>query len=248
MKPSIRTWLVTLAAIAGIALTLSLGRWQLARADQKLAIEAALRERQAAPVLSARELAALDDFGPQLHRRVQLRGRWLAAATVYLDNRQMHGRPGFYVVTPLQLADAARVVIVQRGWIPRDFEDRTRLVPVQTPDGIVEIEGRVANLPSALLTLGAEAKAPVSGGSSRIRQNLDLDELRAQTRADLPAGSVVQTDPASDGLQRDWPEIGSGVDKHYGYAFQWFGLSALIATLYVWFQILVPRRRRARRN
>ena len=98
------------------------------------------------------------------------------------------------------------------------------------------------------MTLGAEAKAPVSGGSSRIRQNLDLDELRAQTRADLPAGSVVQTDPASDGLQRDWPEIGSGVDKHYGYAFQWFGLSALIATLYVWFQILVPRRRRARRN
>ena len=147
MKPSIRTWLVTLAAIAGIALTLSLGRWQLARADQKLAIEAALRERQAAPVLSARELAALDDFGPQLHRRVQLRGRWLATATVYLDNRQMHGRPGFYVVTPLQLADAARVVIVQRGWIPRDFEDRTRLAPVQTPDGIVEIEGRVANLP-----------------------------------------------------------------------------------------------------
>lgn len=246
MKSSVRVGLVTLAAIAGIAVTVSLGRWQLARADQKLAIEAALRERQAAPALSGRDLAVLDDFGSLLHRRVQLRGRWLASATVYLDNRQMHGRPGFYVITPLQLADAPRVVLVQRGWIPRDFEDRTRLAPVLTPQGEVEIEGRVANMPSALLALGGEAKAALSGGSSRIRQNLDLDELRAQTRADLPAGSVVQTGPASEGLQREWPEIGSGVEKHYGYAFQWFGLSALIATLYVWFQIIVPRRRRAR--
>ena len=32
--------------------------------------------------------------------------------------------------------------------------------------------------------------------------------------------------------------VGAGVDKHYGYAFQWFGLCGLIALLYVWFQIV----------
>jgi surfeit locus 1 family protein len=31
------------------------------------------------------------------------------------------------------------------------------------------------------------------------------------------------------------------VGKHHGYAFQWFALSALIAGLYVWFQLLRPR-------
>lgn len=50
--------------------------------------------------------------------------------------------------------------------------------------------------------------------------------------------SVLQTGPASEGMQREWPVIGAGVDKHYGYAFQWFGLSSLIALLYVWFQLV----------
>jgi surfeit locus 1 family protein len=50
-------------------------------------------------------------------------------------------------------------------------------------------------------------------------------------------------------MQRDWPAVSSGVDKHYGYAFQWFGLCGLIALLYVWFQIvrrfIRPRRERS---
>jgi surfeit locus 1 family protein len=50
--------------------------------------------------------------------------------------------------------------------------------------------------------------------------------------------SVQQTDTLRDGLQRDWQRPAAGVDKHYGYAFQWFGLSALIALLYVWFQLV----------
>jgi surfeit locus 1 family protein len=58
---------------------------------------------------------------------------------------------------------------------------------------------------------------------------------------------VQQTGARSEGLLREWPVLGSGVDKHYGYAFQWFALSGLIAILYVWFQIvrrfIFPRRR-----
>jgi surfeit locus 1 family protein len=47
--------------------------------------------------------------------------------------------------------------------------------------------------------------------------------------------SVQQLGAPSEGLLREWPVIASGVDKHYGYAFQWFALSALIAGLFVWF-------------
>jgi hypothetical protein len=43
---------------------------------------------------------------------------------------------------------------------------------------------------------------------------------------------------ASEGLLRDWPQINAGVQKHYGYAFQWFGLSVLVVLLYVWFQLV----------
>jgi surfeit locus 1 family protein len=45
-------------------------------------------------------------------------------------------------------------------------------------------------------------------------------------------------------LLRQWPTSFPDVHKHYGYAFQWFGLTALVVVLYVWFQIIAPRRRR----
>ena len=63
--------------------------------------------------------------------------------------------------------------------------------------------------------------------------------------------AVVQEDdtaaPASpsDGLLRQWPQPATGVDKHHGYAFQWFALCALIIGLYVWFQLIRPARQRA---
>jgi surfeit locus 1 family protein len=54
---------------------------------------------------------------------------------------------------------------------------------------------------------------------------------------------VQQTGAASEGLLRQWPQAGSGAEKNYGYAFQWWAIAVLIAILYVWFQFVLPRRR-----
>ena len=226
-----RFWVITLAALAGIAVTASLGRWQLQRAAQKEAIEVAIRQQQALPVLDGLSLQSGDDPA-LLHRRVLLHGRWLPRFTVYLDNRQMFGRPGFFVLTPLEMAPG-RVVLVQRGWIPRDFEDRTRLQPVTTPAGVVEVTARIAAPPSRLYDFAAAEQ-----GDSPIRQNLDLHAFRRDTGLPLAPLTAMQTGAASEGLQREWPPVTSGVERHHGYAFQWFGLAALIVFLYAWFQFL----------
>lgn len=252
MKPSdssdfslgLRFWLITLAALATMAVTASLGRWQLSRAAQKESLQATIDARQAMAAATLAQLlatagapadAAAADGPDIIHRQAQLRGRWVAQHTVFLDNRQMQGRPGFFVVTPLLLEGAQAAVLVQRGWVPRDFQERTRLPDVATPDGPVQVTGRIAAPPSRMYELGA---AGVAEGSSRIRQNLDLSAYAAQTGLPLLPLSVLQTGNTSDGLRRDWPVIDSGVDKHYGYAFQWFGLCGLVAILYVWFQIV----------
>ena len=236
----LRFWLITLAALVGMAVTASLGRWQLSRAAQKQALQAALDERGRQPAIDGASLlsgAAAADGEALVHRAVVLQGRWLPAHTVYLDNRQMQGRPGFFVVTPLALAAPhGGVVLVQRGWAPRNFQDRLQLPQVETPEGTqVRVEGRVAPAPSRLYEFrGADSVQ----GSSRIRQNLDLAAFRTETGLALANLTVLQTGPASEGLQRDWPVVGAGVDKHYGYAFQWFGLCGLMALLYVWFQLV----------
>jgi surfeit locus 1 family protein len=231
-----RFWLITLAAGLALMTTLSLGRWQLSRAAEKEALHAALEQERARPELSQREwLQAVRDGQTLLHRSVNLKGVWLPQFNVYLDNRQMKGRPGFFVLTPLALSGERGVVLVQRGWVPRDFVDRTRLSEVPTPQGEVMVRARVATVPAKLLELGAAGAAE---GSSRIRQNLDWDAFRQETGLPLLAGSMVQIDPNADGLSRDWFEPATGSEKHYGYAFQWFGLAGLIALLYVWFQIV----------
>ncbi|RZI75978.1 MAG: SURF1 family protein, partial [Variovorax sp.] len=128
-----RFWLVTIAAAITLTATASLGRWQLSRAAQKEALQADIALQQARPPLDQQAFLAMTRPTEALHRPVRLRGLWLAPQTVYLDNRQMHGVPGFYVLTPFAIEGAEQAVMVQRGWIQRNFEDRSRLQPVETP-------------------------------------------------------------------------------------------------------------------
>lgn len=227
--------------LVGVAVTVRLGFWQLSRADQKQAQHAAIVAQQSAPVLHTDALLAEPALFTQLHRRVQLQGRWLREHTVYLDNRPMQGRAGFWVVTPLALNEHT-TVLVQRGWIPRNSLDRTQLATIDTPEGMVQLQGRLAPSPSAVLRLGgAEADASADPRTSNIRQNLDLDQMAAQIGVHFSA-TVLQTDPASEGLLREWPEIASGIDKNLAYAFQWFALAAVQLMLYLWFQFITPYR------
>ncbi len=270
MSVRARFWLITVAAVIGVLVTLSLGQWQLSRAAQKEGLQRAIEtqnRRQPLDQTNFLKLAAPNSEAqpgqenqpgtqikpiPEIHRNVILRGQWASQHTVFLDNRQMNAKPGFYVVTPLLLDNSKLAVLVQRGWVARNFTDRASVPLIDTPSGPVEVQGRIAPPPSKLYELGS-----VDAGV--IRQNIDMAKFGAETGLALMPLSVVQmsgvknsgsssrspnngsssvpsTGPSKE-LLRDWPVAALTADKNYGYAFQWFGLSALITSLYVWFQI-----------
>ncbi len=232
---------VTLVLCVGVALTVRLGFWQLSRAQEKLDRHQAIAQQQAMSELDTSALLEQPALFASLHRRVHLRGRWLPQHTVYLDNRAMNGRAGFWVLTPLVLNANTRV-LVQRGWVPRHQLDRTLLPPLDTPLGEVHVQGRLSPAPSELMQLSStQVPDHLASGSSRIRQNINLAQYAVETGGPLVA-TVLQTDPASEGLMRDWPEISAGVEKHHAYAFQWFALAALQLVLYLWFQWIKPYR------
>jgi surfeit locus 1 family protein len=230
---------VLLATIAGIAVTLSLARWQLDRAAQKEALEAALEQRAVLAPLSLNGLLKAEQAAPDLpYRRGIVRGTWMPERTIFLDNRPMDGRPGFYVLTPLKLSGQGSAIVVQRGWVARDFRERTHLPEVPTPEGEVTLRGLIAPPPGKLYQFSGADSGP-------IRQNLDLVSFEREIGTPLWPVSFLQADPSdgghADGLLRHWAKPGVDVHKHYGYAFQWSALAALIAGLYVWFQLVRPR-------
>jgi surfeit locus 1 family protein len=234
-----RTAVSFAAAAAAIVLTTALGQWQLRRADEKLALQAQWDRAQQAPAVAVSG-EALDTIAGRLPLRVALRGRFLHEHELWLDNRQMDGRAGFMLVTPLRLADGA-VVLVNRGFAPRDALDRGRLPPVARPQEEVSVEGLAVPHPARVLQLGREAAAP--GGGPTLWQNLDYDAYERQSGLAVPRWVVQQTDGGDDGLRRNWPRLAAGVDKHRGYALQWFSLAALLATLSLFFGVRAMRRR-----
>lgn len=237
--------LLTIAAILGIAITARLGYWQLSRANEKIALQTNIQQQTALATLDAQALSMTKDNSSNLHRTVKLTGHWLDQHILFLDNRQMDGKPGFFVLTPFTFEDKAsgleKTILVQRGWVARNFIDRQQLPEIKTPIEPVNIMGRIAPSPSKLY----EFKGVETGA---IRQNVSIAELSQEFKIDLLNMSLLQIDDnsaiqANDGLLRHWLQPNLGVEKHYGYMFQWWALSALIALLYVWFQIIRPRMR-----
>ena len=235
LSPQARFWLLTTAAVLVAGVTFSLGQWQLRRAAQKQNLQLAIEAQSNQSILKALDLADPDLLKDAVHRRATLKGVWRAEHTVFLDNRQMNGRTGLVAVTPLVLDGTGQIILVQRGWVLRNFADRTKLPDIQTPAGDVTVRGRIAPPPSKLY----EFKGADSG---RIRQNIDVAAFSREISLSLMTVSMVQMGPANEGLLRDWAAPNLGLDKHYGYAFQWFGLCALVVGLYIWFQIINPWR------
>lgn len=241
LSPQARFWLVTAAAVLVAGVTFSLGQWQLRRAAQKQNLQLAIETQSNQFILKAADLADPSVLKDAVHRRATLKGLWRADHTVFLDNRQMNGKTGLIAITPLVLDGTGQIILVQRGWALRNFTDRSRLPDIQTPSELVTVRGRIAPPPSKLYAFkGVE--------SGRLRQNIDIDAFSREIALPLMALSVVQTGPADDGLLRDWAAPNVGIDKHYGYAFQWFGLFALVLGLYVWFQLINPWRLKRKKS
>jgi surfeit locus 1 family protein len=217
-----RLW-PALAALVGIAITASLGNWQLNRAAEKRDLKARADAFAAQPPIhvSPAEMPAADIE----QRRVEARGVFDPRYAVYIDNRLHRGAPGYHVIMPLRLAGGERHVLVNRGWIARPL-DRRDPPEVRTPQSEVMIEGTAA-LPS---TRVLELSDQVTEG--RIWQNLTLDRYREATPIAIQPFVIRQENALDDGLTREWAPPDFGIDKHYGYAFQWFGLAATIAIFY----------------
>ncbi len=218
-------WLPALTALFFAGLTFWLGQWQLGRAEEKRARQAAFDVAAALPAL---DLAVLSPSSAPPFSRVKVSGRYEAPYQIYLDNRPRQGRPGYHVIVPL--AYPGGVVLVNRGWLAA-ASDRAIRPDAAVPSGPVTLEGLLVPAQSRYLELSEQ------GVAGPVWQNLSLARYRDWYHGGLPDRMLLQTSFAGDGLARDWPRPDSGVERHLGYAVQWFAMTAAIFALYAHYGI-----------
>lgn len=218
-----------LATLILVLLGIVLGNWQTRRAAEKTVLQTKLEQGMAAPPLtldgSAGYPAAME------FRRVIVTGEFVPNWPVFLDNRPQDGRSGFVLLMPFKIAGSEKFVLVARGWLPRNTAEHDKLPPYTTPAGQVTIEGRAVRQLARVMQLGTPA--PLTPNA--IVQNTEPSEVARASGLDLLPVVVEQTGPGTpgDGLTRNWPMPSLDIDRHKGYAVQWYALAAMAFLFFV---------------
>ncbi|SMN01945.1 Cytochrome oxidase biogenesis protein Surf1, facilitates heme A insertion [uncultured Candidatus Thioglobus sp.] len=211
-----------------IALTLwglvSLGFWQLERADEKRAIEAAIIVAQSSPA----KLLQVDEIANKEHYQILLRGHYDSSKQFIYDNQIVNSNAGYYVLTPFVLEDSAKAtaILVNRGFVPW-YGQREKLADIVVDEQQTTIQVGLIK-PKTRIKLKAQTfaiKFPM------LIQSLDLEQLSHYSGYQI-IPMLAQLDiNADNGFYRQWSPFYGSVDKHLGYALQWFSMALVLSII-----------------
>ena len=216
-----------LFALAMVVLMVNLGFWQLRRLDERRANNAAIASAMSQ---APSDIAAyLDSRGlPPEFTAVAAKGVYLPDAEVRIANRSRGGQPGFWLATPMELADG-RAVAVVRGWVPRrsvvGLDDRS----AAPPPGEVTVAGLAFDsVEGGRVGVTDPGETPEISRMDLVRfeevSGVDVEDVWIRLRAQSPAQPEGLPEPVPD------PKLGEG--PHLSYAFQWFFFSAGTVVVY----------------
>lgn len=219
----LRWCLGVLLPVLLIPLLISLGVWQLERAEHKRMLESTWQARSQLPAQALYQLENQQDLA---YRRVQLHGRFDAEHTLLLDNRVRDGHPGVEVLQPFYDQQSGLWVLINRGW--QRWRDRHELPRVHTPDAPLSLTAWVYQSTEQPLQLGIAEQA----GWPHVTTISDPAALWAQLgRAGFAWELRLSPGPAA--LDTRWPTINMSPAKHTAYAWQWFALALALLCLSV---------------
>lgn len=220
-------------------LFLSLGAWQINRANQKQAFldEEAKRQNQAVQITheTAENLEALR------YRPASVVGHFETQKQFLLDNQIDSGKAGYFVFTPFKLQNSNKAILVNRGWIPL-IEPRATLpnVDFQAETETI-LKGRINSFPSIGLKL-AGANQPTTTNPAVVGI-IDTNVLAKELGYELFAFQLELAPEMPNGFKREWKAANiMQPEQHLAYAMQWFGLALVLTILFIKFGVFAPQK------
>ena len=223
--------LTSLLTLIFLCLFISLGLWQLDRAEYKSNLYSDFQKRQSATAINFDQDNNKLDGGELIWRHVNASGKFLEEYQILLDNQVHNTHAGYFVYTPFRLMNSNNYVLVNRGWL-RANADRAVSPKFELTSRVVKIKGVVKETPKTGLLLKELPPEKVNETTYRV-QKIDIEELKALTQIDL-LPYILRLEPDSEyGYTRKWRLPGSDESKHHGYAFQWFAFAIALVIIYL---------------
>ena len=220
MKP--RFFIPAFLIIATLALLITLGFWQLDRADEKRAIEDQVANANAN---IAELITDVDLLSEKEYYHVHLQGSYVGDKQFIYDNQIVDQISGYYVLTPFVLKGDSRAILINRGFIPWNGR-RDQIADIDIGAKIAEVKVQISK-PVKRMELKA---SEITQDFPVLVQALDVDEMSAIASLDF-ANIVGLLGPESEnGFVRKWDPYTGSIERHIGYAIQWF-LMALVLSI-----------------
>ena len=220
--------LPTLATIVLLPILISLGFWQLDRAEQKREILRQYQQQQGRGIVNLNEFTPGQEFYP--YQRVEVTGRFDNSQQFLLDNKVYQGKAGYEVITPLLMPDGTRAVLINRGWVPQT-SSRMQLPAVPVPSEEIKIVGLMKLDNVTGFHLGESGIQ--SDVWPRLVQWLDIEQMEKQLGYELQPFVILLDPDNRAGFVRDWYIKKISPEKNTSYAVQWFALALALIIIFV---------------
>ncbi len=218
----------TLLTLVILPVLISLGFWQLDRAEQKREMLQQFEQQQAGEVLNLNKKAGREGLLP--YQKVEVTGKFDAQHQFLLDNKVYQGRAGYQVITPLMITGSNQVVLVNRGWLPQKTS-RDDLPAIPTPAESVTLEGQLKLNSGESFSLGESGLQ--GNGWPRVIQWLEMGELEKSLGYRVQEYVILQSPESPAGFLRDWYIKKIVPEKSTSYAVQWFALALALVIIYL---------------
>ncbi|MDB9788641.1 SURF1 family protein [Candidatus Thioglobus sp.] len=220
---SLRFILPSILITATFAFLVSLGFWQLERADDKRSIEASIKQANTGSVELIKKEEGLQS---KEYYEVRLQGKYLSDKQFIYDNQIVDQVSGYYVLTPFALEGQSKAILINRGFIPWNGR-RDKLADIvigqETREIKVQISKPIKRMELKPSEVGIQFPALI--------QLIDLQDMADRAKVDFSSVIGLLDASASNGFIRKWEPYTGSIEKHIGYAVQWFLMALVLAII-----------------
>ena len=223
-NPSLIPSIVTIALLY---LMISLGFWQLDRADYKANLQTLIESKQGSQPIALNSISKKED--EWIYQPVFVEGHFDEKHQIFLDNQINNMIAGYSVFTPFIISDN-QAILVNRGWLPIGAS-RAKLPDITLDTKTRRLDGLAAHPPSKTIVLSSNVNNYAQWPT--VLQYIDLQEIEKNLKYKLLPMIILMNQAEQTALKPLPIKINMRSEKHTAYAFQWYGLSLALFIIYI---------------